>query len=645
MGQKLTLKDKSLPLMLKRIQAEHPNNIAYYFRPEKDAGFIGESYTEFYEHVLNTAASFMQLGVNRDDKVLLISDNRRQWQWVTLGLLSIGAIDVSRGSDATTVDIKNILNIVNCRIAVLENEYQVEKILDIVDENSFLEKLILFDDFDFSELKTQYPKLEFLSFNDFYDNGKLARKNAVLDPEPELAKASVTDTAAIIFTSGTTGIPKGVILSHQNFLVQIPELSERLHITGKARILSVLPIWHSFEREIEYITMYNAATLVYSKPIPSVLMPDITEMEPSGFPSVPRIWEVIYDSVYKKMRKAGGITFAIFNLAFLIGGFWKRQQLKLTGRLIETKIYQRITHPLFALLPTVFLSPFYLLFDILVFRKLRKRFGKNWNIIGGVSGGGALPQKVDSFFSTAGLVVLEGYGITELAPVVAVRSQEKATQGTVGKPLAFLDIKICDNEGRELPKGKVGTIFLRGPSVTSGYYKNPEKTAEALDDDGWFNTGDLGMLTLDGELAITGREKDTIVLLGGENIEPVPIEMKLEESPYIKTAMVVGQDQRYLASLIVVDADSLKAWATENNINIGSLEDLVNTDEVQRLYSNQINSLISPANGFKIFERIFKFKLLTKEFEVGKELSIKMEIARHKVNKIYEKQIKEFFAR
>lgn len=645
MAKKVILKDKSLPLMLRRIKNEHPKAIAHYYRPEKNAEFAEETFAEFYENVLDTAASFMNYGFKRGEIILVISDNRREWQWVTLGANCIGVLDTARGSDATVNDIENILSIVDCRLAVAENKYQVEKILSIIDEVPELETIIVFDAFDFSDLSSKYSKIKFVSFADFKNSGKELREDKRLDPEPEMDKAELTDLAAIIFTSGTTGVPKGVMLSHENFLSQIPELSERLGMELGIRIFSVLPIWHSFEREIEYITMANAASLIYSKPLPSVLMPDIAESEPHAFPSVPRIWEAVYEAISKRMKKTGGITFAIFKLAFSLGGFWKSQELKLTGRVIQTRSYQKITQPLAAIIPTIALAPFYFLFDVLVFKKLRKLFGKNWNTIGGVSGGGALPKKVDAFFATAGLNVLEGYGITELGPVVAVRSPKKAVRGTVGKPLASLDCKIVDEKGNVQPIGKTGLIYLRGQSLTSGYYKNPEKTAEAFSADGWFNTGDLGMLTIDGELVLTGRAKDTIVLLGGENIEPVPIEMKLEESPYIKLAMVLGQDQRYLASLIVVDADGLKSWANENNISYDSLESLVEMPEVQKLYTNEVNELISASNNFKIFERISKFKLLTNEFEVGKELSIKMDIARHKVNKIYEKEIKELFAK
>lgn len=643
MAEKVSLKDKNLPLMLRRVKTEHPNAPAHYFRVKKNADFQSESYTEFYQNVLDTAAGFMECGVKRGDFVLLISDNRYQWQWASLALLSLGAIDVPRGSDATVNDIENILSLVDCRFAILENKFQVQKIISLIEKIPQLEKIIVFESFDLHALQEKFPQLSFISFDDLKDSGKNLYARKVFDPEAEMDKTQLDDIAAIIFTSGTTGIPKGVMLSHRNFLVQIPEVSKRIHMTVHTRAFAVLPIWHSFQREVEYITMYTGSSIVYSKPIPSVLMPDIKEMEPHCFPSVPRIWEAIYDAIYKKMKRAGGISFAVFRAAFFVGEFWKRQELKLFGHSLQTKPYQKITHPLTALIPVIVLSPLFFLFDILVFKKIREQFGKNWNNVGGIAGGGALPRKMDIFFATAGIKILEGYGITELSPVVAVRAPEKQIQGTVGKPIACLDVKICDEQARELPCGNIGCIYLRGPSVMAGYFKNPEKTAEVLDADGWFNTGDLGMLTLSGELVLTGRAKDTIVLLGGENIEPVPIEMKLEESPYIKTAMVVGQDQRYLASLVLIDAEALKMWADENQLSYQSLEMLVQVPEVQNLYSEEINSLISAKNNFKIFERISRFKLLTKDFEVGKELSIKLDIARHKINKLYEEEIKELF--
>ena len=634
--------DKSLPLMLRRIASEHPNLDAQWYRDETKE-FIPVTFSELYQHALDFAAGLMLQGVKRGSNIGIISDNRPEWLWANFGILSLGAADVPRGSDATVQDLKHILSVAECEIVILENKFQVEKVISIIQDLPSIKKIILFENFDFSAIQKDYADIEFLLFEEVLKSGKIARENKTVFPEAEMDKGCLDDMATVIFTSGTTGIPKGVMLSHRNFLAQIPPLHERLPFKHGDKCLSVLPVWHSFERECEYILVAVASTIIYSKPLASVLLPDFAKTNPHAFPSVPRVWEGVYDAIYKMMRKKGGLAYAIFRAAFAVGGVWKTQQLKLTGRMSKFKPSEKITHPLTAFLPVIFLYPLYLLFDLLVFRNIRTKFGKNFNAVGGVSGGGALPKNVDMFFSTAGVKILEGYGITETAPVVGVRPSQKAVFGNVGKPIEGLQVKIIDEEGKNLPCGVAGAVCVKGPTVMLGYYKDPQKTAEAIDSDKWFNTGDLGMLTIDGEIVLRGRLKDTIVLRGGENIEPVPIEMKLQESPYIKTAVVLGQDQRYLACLLVVDSDMLSTWAKENGYPYNSVEELVETPEVEKLYESEISSLISSQNGFKIFERISKFKLLTKEFEQGKEFSIKLEVARHRVNKIYEKEIAWLF--
>jgi long-chain acyl-CoA synthetase len=291
----------------------------------------------------------------------------------------------------------------------------------------------------------------------------------------------------------------------------------------------------------------------------------------------------------------------------------------------------------------VLLYPLYLLADVLVFKNIRKRFGKNFKYGGGVSGGAALPRNVDMFFAAAGVNLCEGYGITETAPVVACRDMYKSVFGTVGKPLGCLEARIVDPDGNECPQGKEGEVWVRGESVMLGYYKDEAKTKEAITEDSWFKTGDLGLLSVDGELVLKGRVKDTIVLRGGENIEPVPIEMKLQESMFITTAVVVGQDERNLGALIVVDEVSLKQWLSENNIEYDDFDEVLKTEVVQNMFAHEIRNLVSIKNGFKIFELIAKFKLLSKKFEVGRELSIKMEVRRNKIPEFFEKELKEIF--
>ena len=253
----------------------------------------------------------------------------------------------------------------------------------------------------------------------------------------------------------------------------------------------------------------------------------------------------------------------------------------------------------------------------LVFSKVRAKMGTKFRA--GVSGGGALPPSIDEFFWAAGVKIVEGYGLTETSPIVAVRPVDNPTFGTVGSPIRGVEVRIVDEDGNDVPQGTKGVVLVRGATVMQGYYKKPDLTAKAIDKDGWFNTGDIGLLTIDNQLILRGRMKDTIVLRGGENVEPLPIEMKMCESRYISQTIVVGQDERMLTALIITKKEIIK------------------------LIESEVQSLVSGKNGFKSFERIAKFTLLEKPFEVGVELSAKQEIMRYKITEIYEKQIKAMY--
>jgi len=234
--------------------------------------------------------------------------------------------------------------------------------------------------------------------------------------------------------------------------------------------------------------------------------------------------------------------------------------------------------------------------------------------------------------------------MTETAPVLSLRLQKRPVPGTIGPIFPGTEFKIVDESGRELGPGEQGVLHVRGPQLMSGYYKRPDLTEAIIDKEGWLNTGDLAMKTHRGEIKIVGRAKDTIVLTGGENIEPAPIEEILKESEYISSSVVLGQDQKFLAALIVANLDGLKAYADENGIMYESESDLVETPEIRGLLNSEINDLVSAKNGFKSFERIGRFHLLTNEFEVSKELSAKQEIKRHVIDKMYKKEIEKLFA-
>ncbi|MBR0545834.1 MAG: AMP-binding protein, partial [Treponema sp.] len=294
------------------------------------------------------------------------------------------------------------------------------------------------------------------------------------------------------------------------------------------------------------------------------------------------------------------------------------------------------------IIPWAILWPLKLLGNLLVFRKIKAMLGTNFRAA--VAGGGAYPHNIDDFFWSIGVNVVEGYGLTETAPVISVRPISAPVFGNVGSPIRGVKARIVNPEdGYVLKRGQFGAIQIKGGTVMRGYYKRPDLTEKVMTVDGWFDTGDLGMMTIHDEIVIKGRKKDTIVLRGGENVEPVPIELKLAESRYVKTAVVVGQDQRYLGALILVDEEEVKNYAAENGIQYESYETLLESEEIQKLYDSEINNLINPKTGFKMFERVNKFSLITKPFEVGVELSAKQEIMRYRLTEIYKQQIEVMF--
>jgi long-chain acyl-CoA synthetase len=261
----------------------------------------------------------------------------------------------------------------------------------------------------------------------------------------------------------------------------------------------------------------------------------------------------------------------------------------------------------------------------------------------GISGGGSLPARVDLFFNSIGIRLQEAYGLSETSPMVTIRQYKRSRRGTIGQVLPDTEVKILDNRGSPLLPGRNGIIHVKGGQVMKGYYQKPEATAAVLSSDGWFNTGDIGMRTHDNELRITGRAKDTIVLRGGENVEPVPIEHKLRESPYIEQCMVAGQDQKYLAAIIIPRQQAIMDFAEENAIPIVDYELLLQQPEINELIAADIKERVSLKTGFKPFERIFKFKLLPTPFETGKELSGKGELLRHRITALYAREIHQLF--
>ena len=639
------MNDITLPKLLQKIAKKYPDIAAQYSKNEQ-GNFISLSYSQVFDRVLNFAGGLLSLGISRGDKVGLIADNRKEWYHASMGIMAIGACDVPRGCDATEQDLIRILSFAECTATVIENREQFIKILKNQPQFPLLKTIIVIDPIDMQdeELKAKgnISHFDIYSYDKIIEQGITYRKEHPDAVEQELEIGRDTEVATIIFTSGTTGEPKGVMLTHKNFIVQLDDLKTRVILYPGEKAIVVLPVWHSFERLCEYVILASAAGMVYSKPVGSILLADIAKTNPALFPSVPRIWESVYTGVFKTMKQAGGIKQKLFNFFVAVGLFYAHHARNLTGQNPHFVPYTKITRPIISFIPYILSAPLYALGNALVFKKIRTKLGTGFRQ--GVSGGGALPPNIDAFFWAIGVSVTEGYGLTETAPVVSVRPLGRPVFGTIGKPLSCTTVKIVDDDGKELPVGQLGTVMIRGTSVMKGYYKRQDLTDAVIDKDGWFDSGDLGLKTFDGELILRGRKKDTIVLRGGENIEPVPIEMKLQESPFISQAVVIGQDQRFLGALIVADETEVKGYAAEQGIAADSLPELLEKPEIKKLFERQIASLINHENGFKLFERINRFELLAKPFEPGVELSAKQDVMRYKITALYGKQIDALFA-
>jgi long-chain acyl-CoA synthetase len=608
----------------------------------KDRGgeFRPVSWKALYRDVSSFAAGLSGVGVERGDHVGIISDNMPEWLVADLAMQCIGAADVPRGSDSTAMELEYILDHAECAVSLAENQAQLEKILSVKKSLKKLKTLIVMDP-AFSKGSPRKDGVGILSFREVLDKGGelLARQPDFVEKQIERSKPE--ELATIIYTSGTTGEPKGVMLSNRNYMHQIRAPHTPLEITSDDIFLSVLPVWHSYERAIEYVAIFAGCSIAYSKLVSQILIEDMAKVRPTIFPSVPRIWEAIKRGILRNIDSEGGLKSALAHFFIAVGAGHAQMSTLFRGLAPRFRRRSGFLDALASCLPLLLLTPLNMLGQALVFSKIKHRLGGRFRF--GVSGAGALPRHVDSFFAAAGVLLLEGYGLTESAPIVSVRDCRRPVPGTVGIPVPEVEVKVLDEQGRELEPGQKGVLYLRGPNVMMGYYKKPELTAQTVDRDGWLNTGDLVVLTHNREIRIVGRAKETVVLLGGENVEPSPIEDVIGESEYVEQVMVVGQDQKFLAALVVPNLDTVTKYAQANGVSFAGTADLVGCEPINNLIMDEINERVSLKRGFKLFERVNKVKLLERPFERGKEITHTLKLKRDVISDLYKKEIAELF--
>jgi long-chain acyl-CoA synthetase len=611
---------------------------------QSDGSFRSVTYRAWRDRALDLAEALIELGVGARDHVAILSDNRFEWILADAAILFCGAADVPRAADITPAEITYILGHADVGVVFVENAAVLAKVEPLLPGLTRIRHLIVMDPSWSGSPSGKGERT--LRFVDLEQRGARLRQGGSRLAEERIGGVMPDDLFTIIYTSGTTGTPKGVQLTHAAMASQVRNLP--FDLTPSDRSLSILPVWHSFERVFEVISIAAGLETCYTTL--RHLGEDLKTVRPTIMASAPRLWEGLYQRVMSGVQKAPPLRRGLFHAARFTTdsvrracSFFTGQELDLTGRSTMATTLLALRHTVSW--PLLILP--YLLLDRIVLSKLRMAVGGR--LRGTISGGGALPPHVDAFFNDIGIPVLEGYGLTESCPVLAVRTWERLVIGTVGPAFPETEIRIVDpssgqilypdSSRRDLGRGLRGEIHARGPQIMKGYYKDPEATARVLRD-GWLATGDLGVMTFNDCLKIVGRCKETIVLLGGENVEPLPIESKLLESPLIDQCMVVGQDQKHLGVLVV---PSVGGFAAVGVVAPDSAT-LALQSEVKELIQSEIRRLICGETGFKPFERLAALELIGKPFEVGDELTMTFKLRRHVITAKYADKIAGMFS-
>jgi len=613
-----------IPSVIIQTVKKIPKNEAYQYK-EKSGQWQTATWYETLENILNLAVALAESGLKPGDKVALIADNRYEWILADMALQFNGCVSVPRGSDSTEEELSYIMNHSESRMIIAENNVVTQKVFNYARKNN-ISKVVVMD-------MTGINDPLAVSFEKLLESGAALRpkwENEIINRLKSLKKE---DIYTIIYTSGTTGVPKGVMATHGNIIHQITEVPPfRGMVFGKDRWLSILPIWHVFERTAEYITIATGGKTIYTNI--RNLKSDIREQKPTLMASAPRLWETVYLGIQKTIDSGSGVKKVLFSIAYNLSSFKGRVIRFLKGNELHQKKPNAILNffrGIIYILGLIPAYPFYLLFDFIVLSKIRAATGGKLKAT--ISGGGALPRHVDEFFNNIGIPVLEGYGMTETAPVIAARDLKKLVIGSVGRIIQDVSVEIRDFEGKPLSRGEKGIVWVKGPNVMKGYYKMPEKTSETIIN-GWLNTGDMGFISFNNTLTLTGRAKDTIVLLSGENIEPGPIEEKLIQSRYIDMVMITGQDKKFLTCIVYPNLEALaeKMSVDPSVLTIGRISD---DKEVRDLFLTEIKTYTSSEFGFKYFEKVQDFRFADKPFEVGDEITSLGKMKRHIITEKY----------
>ena len=560
---------------LRDIASRFPERIA--FRDKKFGIWNEISYKEFWLQVNYVGCALNYFGIGKSDKVAIHSENRPEWLISDIGAQAIGAISVGLYPTNPPAEVKYLLGHSESQILFAEDQEQVDKALEVLQDLPDLKKIIYFED----KGLFRYESEKLMKWEDFLEVGKTEFEKDKEFVNSRIDEIKSEDIALMIYTSGTTGPPKGSMLSHGNLewvSSIIPEISFTPGIDNP-EYLSYLPLCHVFGRLVDEIIGINTiGTINFAESIDTVQQ-DLAEIQPSIFPAVPRILERMHAGTLVRMRDASRLKQLLFKTASYFGNITAKRRLE-----NPNDFFAKITN---------FLA------QMIAFRSLRKKLGL-LNIDNAVSGAAPISPEILRFFMSLGVPIYEGYGMTENSAIATGNTPDKVKLGTVGTPQAGTELKLAED----------GEILVRHPGVFKGYYKNEEATKEVIDEDGWLYTGDVG--EYDGEfLKIVDRKKDIIITSGGKNVSPSEIENNIKTSPFIKEAIVIGDDRKFLSALIGIEYDIVSNWALRKNIAHTTYRNLSENEEVQNLIWDEIQK----ANEYTSSLQIRKFRMLTKELD------------------------------
>ncbi len=605
---------------------QYGNNIAYIYTAAGKEHRV--TYIKLFEDVLLLARSFQRRGMSRGDKVMLLSDNRYAWMVTDLAMISIGAVNVPRGSDTPTQELEFIIKNAECTFLIVETDGLLESHKSFLRSCKQLKTVFAMTG---QGLRTLFGNL--YAYNDLLRDRRYSRK----DMETFFERGEqllASDLLTIIYTSGTTGLPKGVMLTHSNIMHNVHVVPEIIQLTEEDHWLSILPSWHIFERTAEYVAFARGTTLVYSSV--KRFAQDLEKYRPTLVATVPRVWESLYSKVQATVRKKGNTAQKIFKAMLWGSAAYRRNRRKFFDRMPVFRDQGAVSSAIEktgALCKMLLLYPFYRFAD----KKLamvRQRFGGQLRLA--ISGGGTLAPYLEEWIDAVGIRIVNAYGMTECSPAIAGRGLTCRTWGTLGPPVAKTSLRIVSEEGEILPAGEEGSIEVSGAQVTPGYYNNEEENRKSFTEDGFFKTGDLGRMTLNGELVITGRAKEIIVLSSGENIDPTRIENALSMFPFIQDALLVGQDKRGLGALLVPNIEELREYVSKKVTGLKKgRDDFWNDGKVLEQVRRDLNKILLPKQGFKPYEKLQRITFLDKEFKFGEELTNTMKKKRHVIEKKY----------